>query len=271
MREHKIVQQTSHPATIDTLATDFATLGVRPGTTLFLHSSLSALGWVCGGPVAVVLALEQLLGSQGTLVVPTHSSDLSDPALWGNPPVPAAWWEIIRKTTPAYDLDLTPTRGMGAIPECFRKQPNVRRSTHPQMSVAARGPQAAFITEGHCLEFGLGDASPLGRLYDLEAWVLLLGVGHSSNTSLHLAEYRAQYPHKKFIKSGAPLYMGGQRQWVEFQDLDWDSSDFELIGENFARQTGLVRSGRVACATALLMPQRPLVDYAVTWMERHRL
>jgi aminoglycoside 3-N-acetyltransferase len=117
----------------------------------------------------------------------------------------------------------------------------------------------------------LGDASPLGRLYDLEAWVLLLGVGHSSNTSLHLAEYRAQYPHKKFIKSGAPLYMGGQRQWVEFQDLDWDSSDFELIGENFARQTGLVRSGRVACATALLMPQRPLVDYAVTWMERHRL
>ncbi|MBI1881633.1 MAG: AAC(3) family N-acetyltransferase [Chloroflexi bacterium] len=270
MREYEIVRQTRYPVTVDTLASDFATLGVRPGMTLLLHSSLSALGWVCGGPVAVVLALEQLLGPQGTLVMPTHTSDLSDPALWGNPPVPSSWWGIIRQTMPAYDPDLTPTRGMGAIPECFRKRPGVWRSAHPQMSFAARGPQAAFITEAHRLEFGLGDNSPLARLYDLGAWVLLLGVGHSNNTSLHLAEYRANYPRKKFIESGAPMYVARQRQWVKFQDLDWNSSDFELIGENFARQAGLVRPGLVACASALLMPQRPLVDHAVRWMELNR-
>jgi aminoglycoside 3-N-acetyltransferase len=271
MSEYDAIQRTKEkPATIDSLVADLAQLGVKPGMTLLVHSSLSALGWVCGGPVTVILALEKLLGRSGTLVMPTHSGDLSDPATWNNPPVPASWWEIIRQTMPAYDPDLTPTRGMGVIPECFRKQPGVRRSAHPQVSFAARGPQAAFITEAHALESGLGDRSPLARIYDLNGWVLLLGVGHGNSTSLHLAEYRAAYPNKKFLKTGAPARLAGGRQWVEFQDLEWNDADFEMIGENFTRQTGLVRVGLVACATALLMPQRPLVDHAIKWMERNR-
>jgi aminoglycoside 3-N-acetyltransferase len=116
----------------------------------------------------------------------------------------------------------------------------------------------------------LGEGSPLARLYELEGWVLLLGVGHENNTSLHLAEYRADYPGKRLKKCGAPVLVDGRREWVEFQDIDLDTTEFEEIGENFARETGLVRQERVACTTALLMPQRPLIDYAVQWMERNR-
>jgi aminoglycoside 3-N-acetyltransferase len=271
MREAMIIQNTTGGlVTVDSLAADLAALGVKPGQTLLVHSSLSALGWVSGGPVAVILALEQALGPQGTLMMPTHSGDLSDPAAWVNPPVPAEWWQPIRETMPAYDLDLTPTRGMGAIPECFRKQVGVRRSDHPQVSFAARGPLADTLTGSHPLAFGLGNESPLGRLYALDGRVLLLGVGHNSNTSLHLAEYRASYPGKKVMKNGAPVQFDGQPQWLEFDDIDWDSSDFEMIGEDFARQTRQVQLGRVAGATALLMSQRLLVDYAVTWMEHNR-
>ena len=271
MSENDIINSTEDdPATVPSLMADLSALGVKPGMTLLVHSSLSALGWVNGGPVAVVLALENVLGPEGTLVMPTHSGALSDPAGWENPPVPEAWWDVIRQTMPAFHPDLTPSRGMGAIPECFRKQKGVRRSSHPHFSFAAWGAGAAAITQEHTLEFGLGERSPLARIYDRDGWVLLLGVGHENNTSLHLAEYRADHAGKRVITSGAPVAAEVGPVWTQFQEIDLDETDFKQIGEAFARDTGLVRAGHIARASATLFPQRPIVDYAVQWMEKNR-
>ncbi|SEU24355.1 aminoglycoside N(3)-acetyltransferase [Paenibacillus sp. NFR01] len=257
--------------TVETLAEDFRRLGVQEGMTLLLHSSFKSLGeWVAGGPPAVILALEQVLGTEGTLVMPTHSTDLSDPSGWSRPPVPEAWWPVIREQMPAYDPDLTLLRGMGIIPDSFRKQAGVRRSGHPAHSFAAWGKHRDFVTDGHSLEYSLGEASPLARIYDLGGHVLLLGVGHLNNTSLHLAECRAEYPGKETVEAGAPLMVDGVRQWVKYRDLNWDSGDFDVLGEAYRRETGRVTGGKVAAADALLIPQCDIVDYAAAWLPRSR-
>ena len=259
------------PVTIQSLEDDLRALGVTPGMNLLLHSSLSSLGWVCGGPVAVILALQNVLDESGTLVMPTHSGDLSDPAQWENPPVPDFWWETIRQTMPAFDPEMTPTRMMGAIPECFRKERESIRSTHPQVSFAAWGYLKDTIIDNHSLDFGLGNHSPLGRIYDVDGWVLLLGVNHDVNTSLHLAEYRAEFPGKKEIDHGAPIIVNGHREWKHFRDLDLETSDFKSIGQDFLEdRKSMVRSEFVRSAKAQLFRQRDLVDFAVDWMEKNR-
>lgn len=269
--ERIIAQNPDAPITVATLRHDFEALGVRPGMTLILHSSLRTLGgWICGGPVAVILALEDLLGSEGTLVMPTHSGDLSDPTQWRNPPVPESWWPIIKETMPAFEPELTPTREMGAIPETFRKQRGVLRSRHPQVSFAAWGKHATTITAEHPLDYGLGEDSPTARVYQLDGMVLLLGVGHGNNTSLHLAEYRADYPAKQEKTNGAPMLVDGERRWIPLRDIDIDDGDFEQIGAAFDAATNLSSHGRVSAAVAQLVPQRPLVDFAVRWIEQHR-
>ena len=79
-RESSAIARTERPNTQESLATDLRALGVAPGMTLLVHASLSALGWVAGGPVAVIQALMDALTPQGTLVMPANTGDNSDPA-----------------------------------------------------------------------------------------------------------------------------------------------------------------------------------------------
>jgi aminoglycoside 3-N-acetyltransferase len=266
--EGDVVEQSESPLTAATIHADLCALGVEPGMTLIVHASIRALGWVCGDAQALLEALLAAL-PQGTLVMPAQSTHLSDPSRWNSPPVPASWWQAIRESMPAYDPHLTPTRGMGRLAELFRSQPATLRSAHPLYSFAACGPRAAEVVAPHALEHGLDELSPLGRLYRLGAHVLLLGVGHESNTSLHLAEHRASYPGKHWIREGTCMRVGGQPRWLEFDELDFDDGDFAQLGAAF-EAAAAVRRGRVGAAECRLMPQRELLDFAVPWMERNR-
>jgi aminoglycoside 3-N-acetyltransferase len=267
MGEWEAVRQSDLPRTRTSLAADFERLGLRPGMTVIVHSSLRSLGWVCGGPVAVIQALLDVLTPAGTLVMPAHSSDYSDPAQWQNPPVPLEWLPIIYEQMPAFDPRYTPTRGMGAIAELFRSWPGTRRSAHPALSFAAWGANADRIVADHAIDFSLGERSPLARIYELDGWVLLLGVGYDRNTSFHLAEYRA--PGATQIEQGAPIIEDGRRVWKVYRDIDLDVSPFKEIGAAF-EQAGHVRIGGVGSADARFFSQRRAVDFAVQWLTRQR-
>lgn len=269
MSEATVVQQTSTPLTNLTLAAELRRCGLAQGQVVLVHMAMSKLGWIPGGAQAVITAFLDVLGKDGTLVMPTHTTDNTDPAEWQHPPVPRSWWQLIRDSMPAYDPSITPTRQMGAVPELFRTWPGALRSDHPVTSFAALGDNAAYITADHVLEEDTGDRSPLGKLYELDGDVLLLGVEHWNNTSLHLAEFRANYLGKRNIQSGCAMSVDGQRQWVAYETLLTHADDFGEIGNAFDTAHNIVVE-RIGNAEVRFFKQRVLVDFATQWMEAYR-
>jgi aminoglycoside 3-N-acetyltransferase len=268
--EHTVVAATTkRPVTRASIVADLHTLGVAVGDTLLVHSSLSQMGWVVGGAQAVVEALLETVGPVGTLVMPTHSSHWTEPADWQNPPLPPEWLADVYESIPAFDPALTPATHMGAIVNCFRHAPGVIRSNHPWASFAAAGTHAEYLTSDHRLESGMGEFSPVARAYDVDARVLLLGVGHGNNSSLHLCEHRAEWTGKELERQGAAILVDGVRQWVVYQHVAADETDFEALGSDFDATNQTV-VGKVGYAVSKLMDQRALVDFGTAWMGYNR-
>jgi aminoglycoside 3-N-acetyltransferase len=246
------------PVTAERLRSDLEALGVEPGTTLVVHSSLSSIGWVVGGAPAVVGALVATLGERGTLAMPAATPLCADPATW-SPPVPEAWWQEVREHLPPFDRRTTPT-SMGAIPETFRNWPGTLRSEHPLESVCARGPRAEEILTDHPLDFSEGPGAPFGRLHDLDSRVLLIGVGFNRCTALHLAETLVAKRRTSTFR--VPHLDGGRRVWLEMTNVADDNGRyFPEIGERYMAE-GRARRGSIGEAPSLLFPMRDLVAFA---------
>lgn len=266
-RERRVVDRTAVPHTRASLAADLRALGVRAGEVLLMHSSLSALGWVVGGEVAVVAALLDVLGPEGTLAVPAQSSGNSDPALWSQPPVPEQWWRVIRANMPPYDPATTPTRGMGRIADAVRHWPGAVRSAHPQYSFAAVGARAAELMSRHDLDCRFGATSPLAAIEAAGGRVLLMGVGFDSCTCLHLAETRV--PGAPTEEASCSVADGDGAAWITYTDVVADESDFAEMGMAFVA-TGAVTAGPVGAAEARLFGVADAVTFAAAWIPAHR-
>jgi len=165
------------PVTAETIARDLLFLGVRPGGMLLVHSSLSSMGHVPGGPETVIQGLLQALGDEGTLLLPALSWELVGPPEW------------------LFDVHNTPCC-VGAIPEHFRQRPGTLRSVHPTHSVCGVGPRADWALQDYHLDASpCGPHSPLRRLREAEGQVLFLGCGVTCNTSMHAIEEVVEAPY----------------------------------------------------------------------------
>jgi aminoglycoside 3-N-acetyltransferase len=152
-------------------------LGVRKGGILFVHSSLSGLGYIPGGACCVIESLLETIGSNGTLIMPAHS------------------WYAMEQGCRTFDVRHTPCC-VGAICELFRSFPGVLRSRHPTHSVSVYGPLSQWLIEGH--EFCLapcGEGSPYTRVLEEDCQILFLGLGLQYNTAYHTVESLANVPY----------------------------------------------------------------------------
>jgi aminoglycoside 3-N-acetyltransferase len=143
-------------------------LGIRAGETLVVHSSLSRFGQVAGGAEAVAQALIDAVSPGGSVFVPTFN--------YGQLP---------------YDILTTPSLA-GAISEALRKRPDARRSAHPTHPWAGVGPIAEEVLAGHTGPSPFGPGSPIWKLWERNALLVLLGVDHRANSMIHVAEERLQ-------------------------------------------------------------------------------
>ncbi|MFE9491313.1 aminoglycoside N(3)-acetyltransferase [Streptomyces sp. NPDC006641] len=256
------------------LAGQLSGLGVERGGVLLVHASMRAVGPVSGGVRAVVGALRDALGERGTLVVPVFTPENSDTSPHYRDRVRGLddrAREAVRASMPPFDPAVSPAPSMGRLAEAVRLSDGAARSDHPQTSFAALGPTARKLMAGHRPDCHLGEDSPLARLYDLRAQVLLLGTGFDTCTAFHLGEYRVPAPPRRSYR--CVVTAGGRRQWWEYEDVALDDGDFAALGADFARTDdgGTVRTGPVGSSTSRLFRITDAVDFATGWLASHRV
>jgi aminoglycoside 3-N-acetyltransferase len=228
--------------TASEIAADLRNLGLSDGVSLVVHSSLSSLGNVDGGAGAVIDALLRVIGQTGTLVMPTFTF----------PP------------QPLFEPYSTPS-SMGLIPETFRRRKGALRSIHPTHSVAALGPLAEYLVDGHPGATALGVDSPLHRLAQCDGFVLLLGVRHSSNAMIHVGEAVARVAYLDLPYSDAfavPLDVrlpNGQTLTIPPKENPGCSVNFNVIEEPLRRR-GAIRNGVIARAESQLVRAMDVIE-----------
>jgi aminoglycoside 3-N-acetyltransferase len=209
-------------------------LGVEPGGVLVVHTAFSRVKPVEGGPAGLIGALLSALGPLGTLVMPSMTSDDSQP----------------------FDPEVSPCLDpMGIVADTFWRLPNVLRSDSPH-AFAAVGPQAGLITAPQPVEVPHGLDSPVGRVYELDGQVLLLGVGHGSNTTIHLAENMARVRYRR--RAQAMIMVDGQSRLVLYGEIDHCCQNFGLV-DGWLDEVGLQRRGMIGNALARLVRSRDVV------------
>ena len=247
----------------EVLAETFRRAGVRPGMAVMVHASLSGLGYLPNGPYDVIHALLDVIGREGTLLVPTHTGQLTDPADWRNPPVPAEWVDAIRAAMEPFDPARTPVRNRGLLPEFVLRMPGARRSTHPLNSVAAIGAHAAHFTATHLLDESEGVGSPCHKLYEVSGHALLLGVGLDSCTAIHAAEFIADSP---YLRDSRMNVLVGHNEFRRLRKYPGTSAHFEKL-RPILKASGALTELTLGAYPITFVALAPAIDTALARMK----
>lgn len=231
-REHAVT-----PVSGEEIGRQLAALGVPRGAVLVVHCSFSRTGPVQGGPEGLIEALRAWLGPEGTLVMPSMTGEDDE----------------------VFDPARSHCRDMGVVADTFWRLPGVLRSDSPH-AFAACGPLAAAVTAAHPVDDPHGMDSPIGRVFAHAGHVLLLGVDHDANTTMHLAESLAKVtyglPKYSLVRDGRGVrrihYVEAQGCCARFVDID------PLLEQRQAQA-----SGRIGHGIARLVRSRDVVDAAL--------
>jgi aminoglycoside N3'-acetyltransferase len=222
--------------TRDDVIAQLRALGVERGGVVVVHTAFSKVAPVEGGPGGLIDALRAVLGPDGTLVMPSLCDDDEHP----------------------FDVRSSACRGMGVVADTFWRLPGVRRSDSPH-AFAAIGPRAAAITAPHPVDVPHGPDSPPGRVHALDGQVLLLGVGHDADTTIHVGEWLAGVRYR--LPAHATILRDGQPLRIDYGENDSCCARFALVDDWLEPPGGPTRQrrGTVGHAEARLARSRDII------------
>lgn len=224
------------------LSTAFASLELN-NVPVIAHASLHAFGHVDGGPEAFLQALQQAVGA---LIMPTHTySTMITPTI--GPPnngIVYGSGQDLNRMAEFYSPTMPVDRLMGVVPEALRWRPEAKRSMHPILSFAGMRANKAIASQ--TMDEPL---APIRMLAESDGWVLLLGVDHTSNTTIHYAERLAG--RKQFVRWALT-----ENGIVACPGFPGDSSGFKTIEKDLQPHTKKLQVGN---ALIQAVPMKALV------------
>lgn len=220
-------------------------LGVTPGGTVLIHSSLSAHGYFPEGPDGVIQSFINYLGDKGTVIFPTHT------------------WRSVNQGKREFNLLSDPSQ-VGLLSERFRHWPRAARSMHPSHSVSALGPQAGYLIEGHeSASSPCGMDSPYERLLTMGGEILLFGVGLRRNTCFHAVEALANVPYLlkpepdrfQLTDETGHSYSADIQCHAKAIPSRFDETEQELI------EAGCLKEAKLGLSRSIVLKGRAFLDY----------
>jgi aminoglycoside 3-N-acetyltransferase len=253
------------PATRGSLAADLSRLGLAAGDAVLVHAALRRVGPILGGPDALIEALRDVVGPDGTIL--GYCDWQLEDEVRDAPE--------LRAQIPAFDPERSRSiRDNGAFPEMLRTTPGALRSANPGASCAALGGRAAWFVDDHALDYGYGPHSPFGKLVAEKGKTLLLGAPRDTLTLLHHAEHLADVPGKRIRRYETPILVDGQTVWRWFEEFDTTEPPDGLPDDYMATvvtdflATGRGREGKVGEAPSVLVEAAEIVPFAVEWLQQ---
>lgn len=212
-------------------------LGVEPGSVLLVHTSFRNIRPIEGGPDGLIDALREALGPQGTLVMPSWTDE--DDEVWDG-------------TEDVEDH-------LGVVADTFWRRPGVLRGDHVG-AMAAIGPLAKEIAGAPLVLPPHAPNSGVARVHDHDGWVLLAGVDHDANTTIHLGELMGGAPYRQ--PNHITVLEDGVRKRIDYGENDSCCRGFNMTGD-WLRRRGLLKEGPLGSGHAMLARSRDIVTTVV--------
>ncbi|WP_093068386.1 aminoglycoside 3-N-acetyltransferase [Sphingomonas sp. OV641] len=254
------------------LCRDLQSIGLSAGQTVMVHAAMSKVGPLLNGPDALIQALLDVLGPDGTMMVYTSWDSVHDELLDNNGRVLPEW----RNHVPGFDAAASrAVRMNGILAEFARTTPGARRSANPGASVAALGRLANWITADHPQDYGFGPGTPLAKLVEVGGRVLMIGAPWDTMTLIHHADHLADLSGKRVLKYEVPFAKDGGVTWRMSEEFDTGDPILNGMPDNYIEQIvcafvaeGNGVEGLVGQASSLLVEAGPVCAFATAWLER---